>query len=638
MTYFIDCETRSEVDLSSAGAYIYAEHQSTDIICVAYAKLGEEPKLWRPGDDVSPLNEMLLKAQGYFIPPGLWARNASFDRLIIKNNKRGILTDIYDDVWYDTAVLAASNGYPRALEANAKALGLQQQKDERGKGLITRLCKPPFEGSKEDYELMYEYCLQDVRTDMACFEAMKPLPADVWKHYHLSERINDRGLRLDRELVESATNLRDKELLLMEAFVQDKTGYKSGSVKIKDWILHKQPELEKHMEAPNGKLTLDEQAREKILNDPDTIDAVQEVIEAIDGARNSSTAKFKNMSARMNKDDVVRGAYVFNGAVSTGRFSSTGLQMHNLPREVSSKVEADREEVIVGKGLNKLKGLLRPSIIARPGKVLVGGDLSQIEARALPWLSNSVGGERKLDAFRNGVDIYEFTADEMSKATGMQFSRQEGKVADLLLGFLGGEGAIRRGAKKAGLIMTVEQAERQVNAWRKANDWCVNFGDDSLAAAEDAILHPGDKLVSGRLSFHYDENIKTLYTELPSGRFIAYPKTWFKGRSIESLHGSIKPKAGQQWPRRNLWRGLIIQNPTQAFCSDILKHMLLLTEKSMYLTPIGHTHDEILCEADKQHEDLAIEELSEIMTSPIKFAPGLPLKTKVFSDNRYTKA
>ena len=55
----IDFETYSEADLKSAGAYVYAAHPSTDILCMAWAIGDEEPSLWLPGQ---PFPERLRDA------------------------------------------------------------------------------------------------------------------------------------------------------------------------------------------------------------------------------------------------------------------------------------------------------------------------------------------------------------------------------------------------------------------------------------------------------------------------------------------------------------------------------------------------------------------------------------------------
>jgi DNA polymerase len=55
-----DYETRSEVDLRKVGAHAYAAHQSTQILCVAWAVDDEPVRLWRPkgllwhGDPIPP--------------------------------------------------------------------------------------------------------------------------------------------------------------------------------------------------------------------------------------------------------------------------------------------------------------------------------------------------------------------------------------------------------------------------------------------------------------------------------------------------------------------------------------------------------------------------------------------------------
>ncbi len=60
-----------------------------------------------------------------------------------------------------------------------------------------------------------------------------------------------------------------------------------------------------------------------------------------------------------------------------------------------------------------LGGTLRPTIRAPTGYVLIWGDFSQIEARMMAWLSDSEGGEERLQAFRDGRDLYSLTASQM---------------------------------------------------------------------------------------------------------------------------------------------------------------------------------------------------------------------------------
>ena len=48
----------------------------------------------------------------------------------------------------------------------------------------------------------------------------------------------------------------------------------------------------------------------------------------------------------------------------------------------------------------KLALVVRPAIVAPPGKTLIKSDYSQIEARGLPWLANTPSAEKLLDYFR----------------------------------------------------------------------------------------------------------------------------------------------------------------------------------------------------------------------------------------------
>ena len=48
----------------------------------------------------------------------------------------------------------------------------------------------------------------------------------------------------------------------------------------------------------------------------------------------------------------------------------------------------------------KLALLVRPALVAAPGKVFVWSDWSAIEARITPWLAASPDAERVLDIFR----------------------------------------------------------------------------------------------------------------------------------------------------------------------------------------------------------------------------------------------
>ncbi len=131
----------------------------------------------------------------------------------------------------------------------------------------------------------------------------------------------------------------------------------------------------------------------------------------------ASPKKFARLDAQQ-VDGVLRDQYRFAGAGQTGRMSSKAAQIHNLTRDVlgedgaaeaslvdaiadgcsyAALAAADPVDVPVAR---KLALLVRPALVAAPGKVFVWSDWSAIEARITPWLAASPDAERVLDIFR----------------------------------------------------------------------------------------------------------------------------------------------------------------------------------------------------------------------------------------------
>jgi DNA polymerase len=207
----------------------------------------------------------------------------------------------------------------------------------------------------------------------------------------------------------------------------------------------------------NGeKHSIDKSVRANLLamENPDEVPSdVAEVIQCADDLWASSVAKFSRLAQLADEEDHrVRGAFVFAGGSATGRASSYGAQVHNLPRKSASDPEAVRTAMVRGHEIvprfekritDVLKKMLRPAIVAAPGHVLIAYDWSAIEGRVHPWLSKCPAGETKLDVFRSGLDPYKVNASATfrvpyDEVTGDQ--RQVGKVQELALGFLGGPG------------------------------------------------------------------------------------------------------------------------------------------------------------------------------------------------------
>ena len=160
------------------------------------------------------------------------------------------------------------------------------------------------------------------------------------------------------------------------------------------------------------KLSLDKAIRRNILTAfdedmlPDCPAEIRDAVQLLDDGNKSSVAKFGRMLDLADEEDRVHGAFLFAGASQTIRYTSRGLQLHNMRRDCFKPdvaedikeqmrqnyiLELDGEDLPVMETLSKM---LRPAIIPEEGNNLIVGDWSAIEARTLPWLSDSRGGER----------------------------------------------------------------------------------------------------------------------------------------------------------------------------------------------------------------------------------------------------
>jgi DNA polymerase len=378
-------------------------------------------------------------------------------------------------------------------------------------------------------------------------------------------------------------------------------------------------------------LTLAEEHHEDVPAD------VAEVIQAADDLWASSVAKFKRMAELADDEDQrVRGAFVFSGGAATGRAASYGLQLHNMVRKSAKNADEIREAIVRGRSIVPefgpstnavLKTMLRPSLMARPGRVFVNYDWSAIEARMLPWLSGE--GDQALDVFRRGEDVYIATARRMFNVADVTpDQRQQAKVAVLACGFAGGVGAFAAMGRVYNVTMPEDDARRMVNLWRGANPWAPRMWQAAEGAYMRAMRNPGHEFTANRCTYLYDKT--HLWYALPSGRILCYPFAKFDDDgSISYAKAAWKPAAdAKEWPRARLWVGVAVENITQAAAHDVLRLSLRRLDIEG-IEVVAHTHDEILAECDEDQFDRVAARMREIMCDPPAWAPDLPLKVDV---------
>jgi DNA polymerase len=627
---WIDFESRSQCDLKVAGVYNYAQHGSTEVLCMSYAFDDDDVQTWLPDQ---PFPQEVADHKGL-----IYAHNAAFERLIFWYV---LQLDFALEQFVCTAAQARANCAPGSLEDVGRFAGASMKKDHRGAQLIRKMSVPPYEESPELTAEMVAYCEQDVRAMRAISKAMRPLSDQELQDYHVNERINDRGVLVDVLLCHAAVKYASAELIEIQDIVAEVTGGEITSVrspKMRAWVYERLDDEAKKLMHKDDKVSIDKTIRFNLLNCDGVPPDVQEVIQCADDLWASSVAKFSRLAQLSDEEDGrVRGAFVFAGGSATGRASSYGAQVHNFTRKCAQEPEAVRNSMVRGHAIvpkfgkrvtDVLRGMLRPALVPSKGKYLVVADWSAIEARVNPWLSGR--GDDKLAIFASGEDVYKVNASATFGVSVSQVNkdqRQIGKVQELACGFAGGVGAFAAMGRAYGILLPESDARRMVDAWRRANPWSVLYWQDLESAYTRAMRNKGKEFSAGRVTYLFDG--LHLWYVLPSGRILCYPYARLEPDGVTYAKAAWKPAAdAKEWPRARLWKGLACENITQAVANDLLRHSLRQLDDVVL-----HVHDEIVIETATPDP----EALRLVMCTPPDWAKGLPLDAEVSIMERYGK-
>lgn len=596
MSCNVDFETRSVVDLRKCGMYVYAEHPTTDVLCLAYSINGQDPEVWVPGQE--PPEELVQ----YVANSGdLHAWNAAFERTIWRHiMPRYGFPAVKNRQWVCTAAEAANMGLPRKLEECAKALDSKYKKDEAGHRLMLQVSKP--RRTEEDgtivwwqdadkLERVYAYCQQDVRTEMAIAKQVQRLSDRERMLYMLDQLINDRGMTLNFFAVREA----QRHVAYLEAQgleeLQEITGGKVKTPKqvqaLKQWL--------RQEGCPMPDLTKDTVAAAlKTAQGP-----TREVLRIRQDHSRSSTAKLDAMERACCRDMRVRGMLMYYGANRTGRWAGRLVQPQNLPRE-------------------KVNGIdLRAMLVASPGHRLMIGDYGQIEARILCWLAGESYGDQEYEktaAAIFGVPVEGVTKDQ----------RFVGKMAVLGLGY--GMGASKFAAQSG---VEFELAQRAVNVYRSNKRGIPLLWRSAEAAARQAIIDPGRfSYVGAGAHVRYSMQQGCLRCDLPSGHSLYYQAPRIDDDGLSYM--GIGP--GGNWRREYTWGGKLVENLDQAISRDRLADALLRLERRGYPV-VMHAHDEAVSDVLNGHGSL--EEFTAIMEQQL--GPGCYVPVDAVESPHYLK-
>ena len=638
----IDVETYSGADLSKCGVYKYSESPDFEILLFSYSADGSPVKTV----DIASGERLPEEIKEAITDPEVmkWAFNAQFERVCLS---RYLGRWLEPDSWRCTMVWAAYLGLPLSLEGAGAVLGLEKQKLKAGKDLIRYFsvpCKPSaangnrsrnLPGDAPDkWEQFREYNARDVETELAIQARLQkfPVPVEEWRNYVLDQKINDRGIRLDMELVREAICCDEQARAELTAAIKTLTQLENPNsvAQMKVWLAENGLETE----------TLGKAAVKELLKTaPEPLGKVLSLRQAL---AKSSVKKYAAMASAVCKDGRARGLLQFYGANRTGRWAGRLIQVQNLPQNHLPDLAAARSLVKFGNfaaldmlytsAPEVLSELIRTAFIPSSGLQFLVADFSAIEARVIAWLA---GETWRNEVFATHGKIYEASASQMfhvpiEEITKGSPLRQKGKIAELALGYGGSVGALKA---MGALEMGVSEAELRplVMAWRTANPNIVRLWWDVDKAAMTAVR---ERIAASTQGIRFECKSGMLFITLPSGRHLAYVKPRIGenrfGNESVTYEGVGSTK---KWERIETYGPKLVENIVQAISRDRLCHAMRKLDSAGFPIVMS-VHDEVVLEVASS---VSLEDVCGLMAETPPWAKGLLLRADGFMCPFYKK-
>ena len=640
MIYSIDFETRSFADLTEVGLDKYANCLSTEVLCIAFGNTSETVQVLPPQN---PSTNQLWPLMQHVSKGGkIQAWNAMFEYAIwncVCVKKYG-WPPLKLEQCIDTMAIAASNNVPQALGDAAIFMDANQQKDTRGRYLIQKLCKPTrkrgFENDPELMKELFDYCAQDVRTEMAIGSVLRPLSDAEQAVWELTQRINLRGVPIRfkevqraTEAVKKAQDLLDNELLFL-------TGCKpSERAKLLAWLNEKGANL----------ADLTAETVSAMLVDTNLDKDIKRALELRQEGSQTSVAKYAKM-LEIQRASRIRNTLIYHGA-STGRWASRGgLNLQNIARPTLDDKQISKAVLKVfknGEGtMDELSSLVRYAIHAPHGQTFVDVDFSSIENRVGVWLA---GQTDKVELFRKGLDEYKvFASESLYRISYDEVTKDQRQVSkSAVLGAMFGQGAkgLVKYAEGMGVKLSEVQAKSAVDNYRASYARVKALWASCEAASIDAVQNPGvGYAAGGKVKLKVAKG--ALWMQLPSGRLICWQRPelellttpWGSEKLGVTVHS--QNTYTRQWTRNPLIGSSIFQSAVQGTARDFLANAMLSLETAGYEV-INSIHDEVLLLVEEQSAESALAEVTKIMVKPPTWAPDFPLAAEGWVGNRYRK-
>lgn len=638
----IDIETYSSTNLNQTGVYRYADSNDFELLLFGYAT------------DFGPVKVVDL-TQGEKIPPQIVealddptiiksAFNAQFERVCLS---RFVSHRLKPAGWHCSRVWSATLGLPLSLRDVGTVLGLPRQKITAGKELVRYFCTPckPTKANQnrtrnfpyhapDKWQQFKQYNQRDVEVEMEITQKLSrfPVPQNEWENYWMDQDINDRGIRIDQQLVNNAIKCQEKfhDQYLQTSKKLTGLANPNSPLQLKDWLNKQGVKTD----------SLSKTTVAQLLQT--TTGTVHQVLALRQLLSKSSVKKYQAMQKAMCQDGRVHGLLQFYGANRTGRWAGRLVQVQNLPRNSMPDLEEARELVKQGNVPalamlynsvpDVLSQLIRTAFVPSEGHHFYVADFSAVEARVIAWLSNEKWRQK---AFANNEDIYCASASQMFGVPVVKYGingelRQKGKIAELALGYGGSIGALKAmGATKLGL--TDDELPPLVQMWRNASPHIVQFWWDVDKAAKECIKTHLPQTTHG-MKFIYRSGC--MFLRLRSGRYLCYPQpkigiNRFGSESITFMGINTVKK----WDRIETYGAKLVENIVQATSRDLLAGAMRRLETAGNPV-VMHIHDEAVIDAPFNR---SLDTMVQLMTKVPDWANGLILNAAGFVSDFYKK-
>lgn len=619
----VDFESASHANLQKIGAWKYAADLSTMVLCLSLKVVVDN----RPGPS-RVLSERQLNARDPKLmelcndPTVIFvAHNAGFEQAMWKFHMVPMgYPELPPERWHDTMAVAGMKALPLGLDALVSALELPVKKDMDGHRHMLIMCKPDKHGGwshHNEFNLnrLYDYCGGDTEAQYGVYVSTKGLGPSERHTWVLDQRVNQRGIKIDREFVHACIDVLNQVRIPMTERFRELTGLNpTQREKVLNWVNEQGVPLgDMRKETLNAILDPDDEFGIEDFAEPLPYH-VHEVLTLRRSLASSSVAKLQRMLDCAGVDGRVRYATQYHGA-RTGRDAGRLIQVQNYPRgEIGDRqgLTADiLADAILTRNVDHIKELwgpdifsavissLRSCIVPEKGKVLVAGDFASVEARNLLSMA---GQHDRVEQMHAGLDVYSEMASLVFKRPinrKLPEHKKEGQIGkNCVLGNgygLGPVGFRARFCPKE----SIDLAMLAVTSYRTEFAPMVpKFWYGLWQASVDAVWCQHAKTYD-YLGIEFRKEEDFLSMRLPSGRKIWYhrPRTTitYDPQGNERPSWTFMSYQGKKFRRHMAWHGMITADCIQGSARDLMVGAMKRAEAAG-LTTIFKVHDELVFE------------------------------------------